>query len=112
MSVLTWAALLYAALTALSLSVHRHYRDVFKGHPTRLSPLSLRWLGSFGMAVSLVYCLIAAPTGRSWVTWFCALTLLGYALNTALAYAPRLVPLAGQGAFGVALIVGGIGVWC
>ncbi|MFP3517709.1 DUF3325 domain-containing protein [Pseudomonas sp. SIMBA_077] len=107
MSVLTWAALLYAALTAVSLSVNRHYRDAFDGRPTRLSPRSLRWLGFTGIAVSLIYCLITAPGGRSWVMWCCALTALGYALNTALAYAPRLVPLAGQGALGVALIAGG-----
>lgn len=111
MNVLTWVALLYAALTALSLSVSRHSRDVFNGRPTLLSPRSLRWLGFTGIAASLIYCLIAAPSGRSWVMWFCALTVLGYGLNTALAYVPRLVPLAGQCAFGVALVVGGIGVW-
>lgn len=104
MIVLTWSALLYAALTSLCLSLNRHHRDVFNGRATRLSQRTLCWLGFIGVGASLVCCLLPAPGGSSWVMWFCALTGLGYVLNFGLAYIPRLVPGVGKVALGGALI--------
>lgn len=112
MIVLTWAALLYAALTSLCLSLNRHHREVFNGRITRLNQRSLRWLGFIGIAASLACCLWLAPNGRSWVLWFCALAGLGYGLNFALAYVPRLIPAAGKLALGLALglaLMAGVG---
>ena len=103
MITLTWAALLYAALTALCLSLNRHHRDVFHGRPTRLSQQQLRWLGCAGIVLSLIYCLLNAPGGRAWVQWFCTLAALGYGLNFGLAYVPRALPRSGVVALGMAV---------
>lgn len=102
---MSWVALLYAALTALCLSLNRHHRDVFAGRTTRLGPLALRTLGFAGLCLSLGLCLAGNATGPAWVMWFCAFAGLGYALIWALAYVPRAVPVSGVLALG--LVVGG-----
>ena len=104
MSLLTWSALLYASLTAVCLSMSRHHRDAFEGRQPWPGPGVLRALGFMGIGISLICCLVSAPGGKSWVMWFCAFTALGYAINLALAYAPRFMPLAGKVALGVALV--------
>ncbi|MBD8599018.1 DUF3325 family protein [Pseudomonas sp. CFBP 8772] len=96
MSLLTWSALLYAALTALCLSLNRHYRDVFNNRPIWPSQRALRCLGFTGIAGSLIFCIASTPDGRSWVMWFCTFAVLGYTISVGLAYFPHFISLAGK----------------
>ncbi len=81
--------LMYAGLTALSLAMDRHHRQVWLRAPDSKTVLVLRVTGICLLAISLLASVRAAGQALGLVAWFGVLPLAGVLLVLLLPYAPR-----------------------
>lgn len=82
-------ALAYAGLTAVCLSMERHYRHVWRRMPARRTTVLLRTLGFALLALALRPCMAALAGCTGVILWFGVLTAAALLLVFLLPYAPR-----------------------
>jgi len=96
--VLPWLAALglcHAGMTALSLAMRRHYRQIRgKIEPSPASRLSLRGAGWLQLVVSMGVCLYAWGSSVGAVAWMGVLTAASLIVILQLSYVPRMALIA------------------
>lgn len=82
-------ALNLAAMTALSLAMNRHHRQLFNGEPGASRRRLLRGAALGLMVVALGLCLRARGIEQGLLIWICLLMLGGLLQGLVLAWRPR-----------------------
>lgn len=93
--VMTALGLSYAGMTALSLAIDRHHRQVYGADTPPHRRSALRAAGGVLLAFALLPCVLLWGGGAGFVAWLGMLTVGALAAAVLLPYSPRSVaPLA------------------
>ena len=89
--------LAYGGFAALALAMDRHYEDLFSQPITRSRRVLLRWVGWFGLALSLWACASVYGWAYGMTEWIGMLAIAGLMLIWILTYRPAVALLLGAG---------------
>lgn len=106
--VLTALALSYAGMSALSLAIDRHHRQVYGSDASPRARLQLRVAGCLLLALAMLPCVLLWGPGAGFVAWLGMLTIGALIAAIALPYWTRwAAPLAAAaGALAIAGLAG------
>ncbi|MYM35892.1 DUF3325 family protein [Duganella sp. FT94W] len=106
--VLTAQGLCFAGMSALSLAIDRHHRQVYGDDASTRKRCLLRAVGSLLLALAIVPCVLLWGAGAGFVAWIGMLTIGALLAAGLLPYWPRrIAPLAtATGALSLAGLAG------
>lgn len=99
-------ALCYAGMSAICLSMDRHYRRVWQKPGSRERLRVLRAGGWLVVALSVVDCMRSWGTGTGLIVWFGLLSVASAVIVLTLSYAPRALARSAIVAAPIGLVLG------